>query len=314
MKLILLNRGQRAALCLDLSAINSWMVGGAVIALFACVGSIGYSLAGLQGGGSAQPVAELSQLQTELAAQQAVLADMEAQAGEHIDALALRMGQLNANVIRLNALGSRLTGMADLEDGEFDFQNPPAMGGPAETDELAATDMDRSGQLPDLLGDFDQLAETLADQEQQLHALEGLLLDRRLNDRVSPSGRPVNSGWVSSYFCKRSDPMSGKSSWHHGIDFAGKYGNDVIAVGDGVVSWSGDRYGYGNLVEIKHGNGYVTRYAHNQRNLVAVGDKVEQGQKIALMGSSGRSTGPHVHFEVRRNGKPVDPGKYVRDR
>jgi murein DD-endopeptidase MepM/ murein hydrolase activator NlpD len=313
MKLILLNRGQRAALCLDLSAVNSWMVGSAVVVLFTCVAAIGYSFAGLQGG-SAEPVPELSQLQAEINAQKAVLTEMETQAGEQIDALALRMGQLNANVIRLNALGSRLTGMADLEDGEFDFQNPPAMGGPAEAEEQLAAELDRAGRLPDLLNDFDQLGETLVDQTQQLEALEGLLLDRRLNDRVSPSGRPVNSGWVSSYFGKRTDPMTGKSSWHRGIDFAGKHGNDVIAVGDGVVSWSGDRYGYGNLVEIKHGSGYVTRYAHNQQNLVAVGDQVGQGQKIALMGSTGRSTGPHVHFEVWRNGQPVDPAKYVRDR
>ncbi|MGI9309822.1 MAG: M23 family metallopeptidase, partial [Gammaproteobacteria bacterium] len=112
----------------------------------------------------------------------------------------------------------------------------------------------------------------------------------------------------------RSDPMTGKSSWHRGVDFAGKYGNEVVVVGDGVVSWSGDRYGYGNLVEVKHGNGYTTRYAHNQENLVAVGDQVSQGQTIALMGSTGRSTGPHVHFEVWRNGKPVDPAKYIEGR
>jgi murein DD-endopeptidase MepM/ murein hydrolase activator NlpD len=288
------------------------MVGSTLLVLLACVAAIGYSFAGLQGGGTAVPTTEIGQLQAELQAQKTVLSEMETRAGEQIDALALRMGELNANVIRLNALGSRLTGMADLEDGEFDFQNPPALGGPAETGEVAADAP--AGHLPDLLSDFDLLAATLDDQEQQLAALEGLLRDRRLHDRVFPSGRPVNSGWISSFFGKRSDPVSGKSSWHRGIDFAGKYGNDVIAVGDGVVSWSGERYGYGNLVEIRHGSGYVTRYAHNQENLVAVGEQVDQGQKIALMGSTGRSTGPHVHFEVWRNGQPVDPTKYVRDR
>jgi murein DD-endopeptidase MepM/ murein hydrolase activator NlpD len=281
-------------------------VGGLTVALFGVAIIAGYNLARVSDASVSSD--EVAELQDELLTQQATLDDLKAQADEQIDALALRMGQLNANVIRLNALGSRLTGMADLEDGEFDFQNPPALGGPALVEESTAAN---AGQLPDLLKDFDLLAATLDDQEQQLAALEGLLLDQRLDERVNPSGRPIKSGWLSSYFGKRSDPISGKSSWHRGIDFAGKRGNEIIAVGDGVVSWSGDRYGYGNMVEVKHGNGYVTRYAHNQQNLVAIGDQVNQGQTIALMGSTGRSTGPHVHFEVWRNGKAVDPTKYV---
>jgi murein DD-endopeptidase MepM/ murein hydrolase activator NlpD len=306
MKLIILNRGRRTARCVDLSAISSWIVGGLAVALFGVAIIAGYNLARVSDASVSSD--EVAELQDELLTQQATLDDLKAQADEQIDALALRMGQLNANVIRLNALGSRLTGMADLEDGEFDFQNPPALGGPALVEESMAAN---AGQLPDLLKDFDLLAATLDDQEQQLAALEGLLLDQRLDERVNPSGRPIKSGWLSSYFGKRSDPISGKSSWHRGIDFAGKRGNEIIAVGDGVVSWSGDRYGYGNMVEVKHGNGYVTRYAHNQQNLVAIGDQVNQGQTIALMGSTGRSTGPHVHFEVWRNGKAVDPTKYV---
>ena len=306
MKLIILNRGRRTARCVDLSAISSWIVGGLAVALFGVAIIAGYNLARVSDASVSSD--EVAELQDELLTQQATLDDLKAQADEQIDALALRMGQLNANVIRLNALGSRLTGMADLEDGEFDFQNPPALGGPALVEESTAAN---AGQLPDLLKDFDLLAATLDDQEQQLAALEGLLLDQRLDKRVNPSGRPIKSGWLSSYFGKRSDPISGKSSWHRGIDFAGKRGNEIIAVGDGVVSWSGDRYGYGNMVEVKHGNGYVTRYAHNQQNLVAIGDQVNQGQTIALMGSTGRSTGPHVHFEVWRNGKAVDPTKYV---
>ena len=306
MKLIILNRGRRTARCVDLSAISSWIVGGLAVALFGVAIIAGYNLARVSDASVSSD--EVAELQDELLTQQATLDDLKAQADEQIDALALRMGQLNANVIRLNALGSRLTGMADLEDGEFDFQNPPALGGPALVEESTAAN---AGQLPDLLKDFDLLAATLDDQEQQLAALEGLLLDQRLDERVNPSGRPIKSGWLSSYFGKRSDPISGKSSWHRGIDFAGKRGNEIIAVGDGVVSWSGDRYGYGNMVEVKHGNGYVTRYAHNQQNLVAIGDQVNQGQTIALMGSTGRSTGPHVHVEVWRNGKAVDPTKYV---
>ena len=225
------------------------------------------------------------------------------------------MGELNAHVIRLNALGTRLTEMANLEDGEFDFANAPALGGPIEADFGGAENTAAAaGHFPDLLAAISTMESVLYGQRQQLTALESLMLDRKLSDRAYPRGRPVRSGWMSSYFGKRADPMSGKSSWHRGVDFAGKYGDPVIAVGDGVVSYSGVRSGYGNLVEIRHGDGYVTRYAHNQDNLVAIGDKVTQGQTIALIGSTGRSTGPHVHFEVHRNGQAVDPAKYVRSR
>lgn len=283
------------------------MAAGALAVLLGLSVAVGYTFAAMGSGAVASD--EVLALRAELQAQRAEVAAARLSADEHIDALALRLGDLNANVIRLNALGTRLTGMAKLDDGEFDFQNPPAVGGPEE--EL--TQPVAQGQLPDLLIDFEMLDATLDEQEQQLATLEGLMMNRKLNERVSPSGRPIKSGWLSSYYGRRSDPMNGKSSWHKGIDFAGKRGSEVIAVGDGVVTWSGDRSGYGNLVEIKHGNGYVTRYAHNQANLVAVGDQVEQGQTIALMGSTGRSTGPHVHFEVHRNGKNVDPAKYIRE-
>jgi murein DD-endopeptidase MepM/ murein hydrolase activator NlpD len=308
MKIIILNRSGRAARCLDLNAHRSWLAGGALATVFCAALAMGYFAAGTPG--NSANIEEIAALRADLQEQREILAGLSQTADEHIDALALRMGDLNANVIRLNALGSRLTGIAKLDDGEFDFQSPPALGGPVE-DDLAIEEGE--GQLPELLADFDALAATLDNQEQQLAALEGLMLNRKLNERVSPSGRPVKSGWISSYFGRRSDPVNGKSAMHRGLDFAGKYGNEVIAVGDGVVSWSGDRYGFGNLVEIKHGNGYVTRYAHNQANLVAVGDQVRQGQTIALMGSTGRSTGPHVHFEVWRNGQAVDPAKYIRN-
>jgi murein DD-endopeptidase MepM/ murein hydrolase activator NlpD len=307
MKLIVLGSAGRAARCLDLSAYRSWVASGALVAVLATAGAIGYSIADARAG--LVNTDEVDALRVEISSQREQLALLNTSADEHIDALALRMGQLNANVIRLNALGGRLTGMAKLDDGEFDFSNSPALGGPADADLAIEAG---EGQLPELLASMGSLEETLDAQEQQLAALEALMLNRKLNERVSPSGRPVKKGWMSSYFGRRTDPVNGKSAYHRGIDFAGKYGNEVIAVGDGVVSWSGDRYGFGNLVEVKHGNGYLTRYAHNQENLVAVGDKVSQGETIALMGSTGRSTGPHVHFEVWRNGAAVDPAKYIR--
>ncbi|MGI9292052.1 MAG: peptidoglycan DD-metalloendopeptidase family protein [Gammaproteobacteria bacterium] len=290
-----------------MSGVRGWLAISAVGGFIATAVLTGFNFAANQDDQFSSrdiPVfqADLKQQRTELEA-------MRAEANEQIDALALRMAQLNANVIRLNALGSRLTGIADLDKGEFDFLNPPAVGGPV--DQLDYVD-DPAGQLPELLANVDALESTLQEQEQQLFALEGLLMDQKLRERVNPKGRPVKTGWLSSYYGKRTDPITGKAGWHKGVDFAGKHGNDVIAVGDGVVSWSDDRFGYGNLVEIKHGNGFVTRYAHNQENLVAVGDQVNQGQTIALMGSTGRSTGPHVHFEVWHNGRPVDPARYIK--
>jgi murein DD-endopeptidase MepM/ murein hydrolase activator NlpD len=128
-----------------------------------------------------------------------------------------------------------------------------------------------------------------------------------------PSGSPVKNGWVSSGYGKRTDPFTGKKEFHKGVDFAGKAGSEVLSVGDGIVSWVGERTGYGNLVEITHGNGYVTRYGHNKKLLVAVGDTVKKGQQIAVLGSTGRSTGPHVHLEVVHNDQQVNPSKYITD-
>ena len=308
MKLIILNRGSRAARTLECTPVRLGLAGACVAGLFGLAMTGGWLLGANQPGLVHND--ELVALQADLEQQREVLSGLESEAQEQIDALALRMGELNANVIRLNALGSRLTGIANLDKGEFDFASPPAVGGPVDDTEFS----DPSTQLPELLENFSALETTLDDQQQQLVALEGLMMDRKLRDRVNPKGRPVRKGWLSSYFGKRTDPITGKASWHKGVDFAGKYGNDVVAVGDGVVSWSGDRYGYGNLVEIKHGNGYVTRYAHNQENLVAVGDQVRHGQTIALMGSTGRYTCPHVHFEVWHNGLAVDPANYIQSR
>lgn len=308
MKLIIVNRGRRAARCLDFASTAGWVAGAAFISVLSLAVVTGYLVG--QGEDSGLQQDDMVALRAGLENQHRELTVMRVSAEEHIDALALRMGELNAHVIRLNALGSRLTGMADLDNGEFDFRNAPALGGPAELPDRAGA----TGQLPRLLANYELLEATLEGQVQQLNTLERLMLNRKLSDRAYPRGRPVKSGWLSSYFGKRSDPLSGKSSWHKGVDFAGKRGDPVIAVSDGVVSYSGDRYGYGNLVEVRHGNGYVTRYGHNQENLVAVGDTVGQGQTIALIGATGRSTGPHVHFEVHRNGQVVDPAKYIRSR
>ncbi len=252
------------------------------------------------------PVDQLGNWSAELLNQKAQIEDARRSLQEKVNALAMRVGQMNASVIRLDALGKRLTRMANIADGEFDFGNPPAQGGETGADGQPA-------QIPSLTAMIDALANQLSSREQQLSVLENLILTRELNKQVYPEGSPVENGWISSYFGERADPFTGFSAIHKGVDFAGAEGSRVAAVAAGLVTAAGDSgaAGYGQMVEINHGNGLSTRYGHNEKVLVKVGDMVRKGQEIALMGSTGRSTGPHLHFEVLRNGVQVDPLRFV---
>ena len=263
----------------------------------------GYLLASLTLDGAAPSVVE--ELKDRIATQDEHLASASRESQEQLDALTARIGQLNAHILRIDALGRRLVSMADMDDGEFNFDEPPARGGPD------SGDLGASAESDEIAGMLDSLALRIDDRSDQISVLEQLLTDRRVSEEQRPEGRPVASGWLSSYYGKRSDPFSGKKRFHGGIDFAGNEGSDVLAVAAGVVTWSGERQGYGTLVEVSHGNGLVTRYAHNKENLVEVGETVKKGQKIALMGRSGRATGPHVHFEVLNEGRRVNPLKFV---
>jgi murein DD-endopeptidase MepM/ murein hydrolase activator NlpD len=240
-----------------------------------------------------------------LKAQQNEIVEARTSARESREASALRLAKLQARIVRLDALGERLTSVAKLEEGEFDFSQPPALGGPLEEKE------DGQGVMPDYLQLLEQLAEDIESREQQLSILENLLVSRKIQDDVFIAGRPVEKGWMSSRFGNRNDPITGKRAWHSGVDFAGKEGSNVISVAAGVVVYSGPRSGYGELVEINHGSGFTTLYGHHKKIHVKVGDIVKKGQVIGLMGSSGRSTGPHVHFEVYKNGRVVDPSSYI---
>jgi len=222
---------------------------------------------------------------------------------EQINALRIRLAQLQARLTRLDALGERLVDVASLDKGEFDFSVPPAVGGP----ESEFVDY----QAPDFVNILDELANQIDNREQQLRVLNSLLGDRKIQNETFVAGRPIKRGWMSSRYGYRNDPFSGNLAWHEGVDFAGKNGSDIVSVASGVVTWAGTRSGYGKLVEINHGNGFVTRYAHCDEILVELGDVVTKGDIISLMGSTGRSTGPHVHFEVLFNGKAVDPAKYI---
>jgi murein DD-endopeptidase MepM/ murein hydrolase activator NlpD len=222
-----------------------------------------------------------------------------------IDAMAMRLGEVNAHVIRLDALGKHLTEMASIDSREFNFDRDPPTGGPEPDGEGV------SAQIPDLSAMLAQLEQRVDLRETQLSALENVILARELKDEIHPEGRPVANGFISSYFGERTDPLDGREAFHKGVDFAGTAGSQVVAVAAGIVTWAGERSGFGKLIEINHGDGYVTRYAHNERTLVSVGQTVKRGEPVALMGSTGRSTGPHVHFEVVRNGRPVDPLTFI---
>lgn len=163
----------------------------------------------------------------------------------------------------------------------------------------------------DFTAQIESMSKTLNFKIEQLNALESILMGLNIEKESELSGRPVSKGWLSSYYGVRKDPFTGKPAMHKGIDFAGKTGDEVVATAAGVVTWSGERFGYGNLVEVDHGNGIRTRYGHNKELKVEVGDIVTKGQAVALLGNTGRSTGAHVHYEVIKNGEQVDPLPYI---
>ena len=231
------------------------------------------------------------------------LAKQESQT--QIDALTTKVGLLQAHVNRIDALGNMLVNMANLDADEFSFDTTPGIGGPHLSVE---TDVHVDMKIDAVLG---RMNAELEEREHQLQVLNDLLIDKKLEQETYPQGRPVIHGWISSYFGKRRSPFTGKSEMHRGVDFAGKSGSDVVAVAGGIVSRAGKNGGYGYFVEIDHGNDYVTRYGHNQMLLVQAGEAIKRGQVIAKLGSTGRSTGPHVHFEVLKDGARIDPMKFV---
>jgi murein DD-endopeptidase MepM/ murein hydrolase activator NlpD len=268
------------------------------------LGTMAYQMRTMLDRNSGAVEAELvAQQQRELQVQRATIQTARRDAENHLNALAQRLGYLQAQVLRLNALGGRLTRMAGLDPQEFDFTVQPAMGGPAEP----ASAQDASLVMASL----NSLDQQVSVQTEQLKALETLLIDKQLQKALTPSGWPVKGGWVSSSFGMRADPFNGRRSMHYGVDIASPLGSTIHAMGDGVVTCAGEKRGYGHMVEINHGQGYSTRYAHVAEWLVRVGDRVSRGQPVAKVGLTGRSTGPHLHFEVLRFHRKVDPVSYL---
>ena len=252
--------------------------------------------------GAAVQSGQVSQLQARVQGQEASLDATRREAQREVNALAARLGELQAQANRLNALGDRLTRVGQLGDGEFDFNSPVAVGGTGPVRDMAAGEL-REGMA--------MVESELKASGGQLSVLESLLFNRELERNATPSRSPVANSYITSGFGGRADPFGGGAAYHKGIDFDANTGDPVLSVADGVVSYSGVRSGYGNVVEVDHGNGYVTRYAHNSRNMVKVGDLVRSGQQLAKAGSTGRSTGAHVHFEVWEHGRVVNPRKFL---
>jgi murein DD-endopeptidase MepM/ murein hydrolase activator NlpD len=242
-------------------------------------------------------------LRSQLAQQQLQIEAGRRDAQRELNALAARLGELQAEANRLNALGERLTRVGQLQDGEFDFTRPVGVGGAGPVEDMPRAELE-SG--------LESLSVQFAASGEQLSVLESLLFNRQLDLNAVPSREPIAGSYITSGFGGRADPILGGSQFHSGIDFEADIGDPVLAVADGVVSYAGVRSGYGNTIEIDHGNGYVTRYAHNSRLTYPVGQLVRAGQEIAKAGSSGRSTGAHVHFEVWENGRAVNPHQFLR--
>ncbi len=223
-----------------------------------------------------------------------------------LDAMAKRLGQMQAQMQRLDAMGQRLAQTAGLKAKEFAFDKEPPEGGPY----IPAAQQDVS--LETMNRQLDGLSLSMDDRNDKLAALETLLMQDRSTKWLIPSSMPVKTTWYSSNFGMRIDPFTGKQAMHEGVDFVVPLGTPVFASAGGVVVYAGDNSGFGNLVEIDHGNGVLTRYGHNSKLLVKVGQIVRRGQKIALSGSTGRSTGPHLHFEVRYKGVAQNPVRFLK--
>ncbi|WP_028009001.1 M23 family metallopeptidase [Solimonas flava] len=294
-------RGRTWRLRLDVRHVWGWLPF-ALAGLFLIGASfaVGYWT---RGGSSVLPPRLVAAWAQEVEQQRHALRTTRSEAEQNAAALSRRLAQLQAHVLRLDAAGQRLTEIAGLEEGEFNFSEPPPVGGP----EVNPADT----SFDPVLASLTNYERQLSDRERQFRVLEDLLVASRLQKEVRPSGWPIENGWISSVFGTRADPFTGRLARHQGIDFAGRTGAEVQAVAAGIVAFAGPSEGYGNLVEINHGNGYSTRYGHNSAILVRVGEKIARGQAVARIGSTGRSTGPHVHFEVLYNGTAVDPERYI---
>jgi murein DD-endopeptidase MepM/ murein hydrolase activator NlpD len=273
------------------------VAGVAVFALLAVAFGLGMVSRGINGPAKA----EIDRLQAQLNQQTIDLKKAKVDAQVEINAIAARVGELQVQANRLNALGGRLAQDGKFTDGEFNFDKLPGAGGAETVQDV---------KPKDLLSDLSALQAEFDRSGRQLSVLEAMLFDQHLEMSRTPSRMP-GSGYITSGFGGRSDPFSGGSAHHKGIDLDANVGDPVTSAADGIVSFVGVKNGYGNVVEVDHSNGYTTLYAHNSAFTVRVGDLVRAGQQVAKAGSTGRSTGPHIHFEVHENGVAINPMPFL---
>ena len=236
--------------------------------------------------------------------QDAVVEELQTDSVARRQAVGRQIADMQARLWRMEALASYMHESSGLPQDEFDFDAQVSQGGPINPEAEVLNVQNLDSKLANL-------SERLKQRETELSILDQVLMGVYTQKGAMPAGAPIVKGWMSSPFGERVDPISGKKAWHEGMDFAGANGSDVVAVANGIVVFSGRRDGYGLMVEISHGENLRTRYGHHQELLVRAGQSVKRGDVIGLMGSSGRSTGPHVHFEVLKSGKPVNPARYV---
>jgi murein DD-endopeptidase MepM/ murein hydrolase activator NlpD len=226
----------------------------------------------------------------------------------HLNAMAVRLGELQAQMLRLDGLGERLAQMAGLKPHDLppplESGKAPGRGGPAPTLSRDLT----VDEFSDLLA---QLSRQVEERSDQLGVLEALLVNTSANKKFLPTLSPIEEGWFSSNYGWRIDPFTGQKSFHEGIDFPADVGTPIVAAASGIVIFADVHPQYGKMIEIDHGNGLVSRYAHASVLLVKEGDLVVRGQRLARVGTTGRSTGPHLHFEVRLNGAPQNPARFL---
>ncbi len=224
---------------------------------------------------------------------------------QRLAAMAVKVGEMQAQVMRLDALGERVAKISGIKKDEINFDRKPGRGGPLIPGKVLPL------SLQDFQVELTKLVHALDDKTDQLAVMESLLSREQVRKAALPSGLPVSTGFFSSNFGWRLDPFTGQRTMHEGVDFAAEPGTPIRAAAGGIVIYSANNPSYGNMIEIDHGNGLVSRYAHASKRLVKEGDVVLRGQKIGEVGSTGRSTGPHLHFEVLLNGTPQNPTRYL---
>lgn len=287
MNIIFLSRKHGRPLSIQLRPRLILLAAGVILALCMAMGSVGYWLA--------------AQLLPPAPGALAHSSDTR----DQLKAMTARMAEMQARLIRLDALGEHLAESANINTDEFDFKKKPPMGGP-QTEALSVL-----GDRPSVQLRLQELADEIELKEAQLEAIDSLMSGQRVLPKNYLANMPLRSGYITSRYGYRADPFTGRATFHGGIDFAGPEGTPVYAVAPGIISYAGPKTGYGNVVEISHGDGMSTRYAHASRLAVKVGDVVAKDQLVVYMGSTGRSTGPHLHYEVLRNGRQVDPASYI---